>query len=182
MLALRVQDITKALRKQEKEYCIKRKELEGEDEPSLAKGAASHEDLMNDAERTEFEGMEQIAMSRDEEINNLVRSINDLAVIFKELSVLVMDQGNILDRIDYNIEQAVRHTKKANVELRKVLYCAAIALIERGESDVEDQVVHNVPDSVDTDHAGPSHNQAHLISQIISWCDSCRELNRIRAN
>ncbi len=118
-LAFHIQEITKSLRKQEKDYCAKRRELEGDDGPTIDKGQTSHEDLMNDAERMEFEGMEQVAMSRDAEINNLVKSINDLAVIFKELSVLVVDQGNILDRIDYNIEQAVRHTKKANVELHK---------------------------------------------------------------
>ena len=110
--------MAKTLRKQEREYCLKRRELEGEDIP-VNKGL-SHEELMSDAERIEFEGLEQIGISRDVEIGNVVKSINDLAVIFKELSVLVMDQGNILDRIDYNIEQAVRHTKKANVELHKV--------------------------------------------------------------
>jgi syntaxin 16 len=32
--------------------------------------------------------------------------MNELAVIFKELSTLVIEQGTILDRIDFNIEQA----------------------------------------------------------------------------
>jgi syntaxin 16 len=41
--------------------------------------------------------------NRNEEINNLVGAINDLAVLFKELSVLVIDQGTIIDRIDYNV-------------------------------------------------------------------------------
>ena len=100
---------------------MKREKLDGDDlsMPGAKKGIP-REELMNDAERTEFEMMDQIAVSRDVEINNLVKSINDLAVVFKELSVIVIDQGNILDRIDYNIEQAVRHTKKANVELHKV--------------------------------------------------------------
>lgn len=37
-----------------------------------------------------------------------MKSIEDLSTIFKELAVLVIDQGTILDRIDYNMEQ-VRH-------------------------------------------------------------------------
>ena len=119
VLAGRIQEVTKTLRKQEREYCIKRKELEGDEIPMINKGQL-HDELMNDAEKIEFEGLEQVGISRDVEIGNLVKSINDLAVIFKELSVLVIDQGNILDRVDYNIEQAVRHTKKANVELHKV--------------------------------------------------------------
>lgn len=62
------------------------------------------------------EGM--LARERDAEISKLVRSINELAVLFKELSVLVIDQGTIIDRIDYNIEQTLEHTKKGNTHLQ----------------------------------------------------------------
>ncbi len=48
------------------------------------------------------------------------QSINELAVIFKELSTLVVDQGTILDRIDYNIEVAATHVEKGHKELVKV--------------------------------------------------------------
>lgn len=58
-----------------------------------------------------------MSSERTEAIDELVHSISDLAEIFKELSSLVLHQGTILDRIDYNIEQTVEHTTKANQEL-----------------------------------------------------------------
>lgn len=56
---------------------------------------------------------------RDQEIQKIAESITELATIFKELAVLVIDQGTILDRIDYNMEQVVEQTEKGIVELEK---------------------------------------------------------------
>ena len=43
---------------------------------------------------------------RDEDLTNLLNSINELAQIFKDMQALVMEQGTILDRIDYNVDIA----------------------------------------------------------------------------
>ena len=56
---------------------------------------------------------------RDQEIMNIAKSIEELAAIFKELAVLVIDQGTILDRIDYNMETAVEHAKEGITQLHK---------------------------------------------------------------
>ena len=56
---------------------------------------------------------------RDEEIMRIAKSIEELAAIFKELAVLVIDQGTILDRIDFNMESAVEHAKEGIVQLQK---------------------------------------------------------------
>ena len=62
---------------------------------------------------------ETSADERDQEIQQIAKSIEELAHIFKELAVLVIDQGTVLDRIDYNMEQVVETTKKGMSELRK---------------------------------------------------------------
>jgi syntaxin 16 len=57
--------------------------------------------------------------SRDEEIIKIAQSIEELGTIFKELAVLVIDQGTILDRIDYNMETVVESTKTGIQQLEK---------------------------------------------------------------
>ena len=57
--------------------------------------------------------------SRDQEIQKIAQSIEELGTIFKELAVLVIDQGTILDRIDYNMEAVVEHTKTGIKQLEK---------------------------------------------------------------
>ncbi len=49
------------------------------------------------------------------EIQKIVKSISELSAIFRELSVLVIDSGTILDRIDYNMEVAVDNFEAAEV-------------------------------------------------------------------
>lgn len=70
-------------------------------------------------ELQELDGIEFIAGQRSTEISQIASSINDLHTVFKELAVLVIDQGSILDRIDYNIEQVVAQSDEANKQLKK---------------------------------------------------------------
>ena len=41
-----------------------------------------------------------------------------MAQIFQDLSVLVVEQGTILDRIDYNVQETKEHMVAANKELK----------------------------------------------------------------
>ncbi|KAL3934752.1 MAG: hypothetical protein SGBAC_009595 [Bacillariaceae sp.] len=63
--------------------------------------------------------LQSAIQSRDEEISKIAQSIEELGTIFKELAVLVIDQGTILDRIDYNMEAVVEHTKTGVTQLEK---------------------------------------------------------------
>ena len=73
--------------------------------------------------------------------------IEELAAIFKELAVLVIDQGTILDRIDYNMESAVDSAKEGVKQLEKAARASESAAMravpcapvsdERGEALVE---------------------------------------------
>jgi len=63
--------------------------------------------------------MEKHASEREKEILNIAKSINDLAAIFRELNVLVIEQGTILDRIDYNVEQTLVKVKEGVVQLKQ---------------------------------------------------------------
>jgi syntaxin 16 len=46
--------------------------------------------------------------------------MHTIAEIFRELQTLVIDQGTLLDRIDYNVEQMSVNVKSAVRELDKV--------------------------------------------------------------
>ncbi len=60
------------------------------------------------AQMMKADSMDVLAEERDREVRNILTSIADLAQIMKDLSTLVIDQGTVLDRIDYNMEQARR--------------------------------------------------------------------------
>ncbi|PHZ11830.1 t-SNARE [Rhizopus microsporus ATCC 52813] len=66
-----------------------------------------------------LESSEHNIDQREKEINQIAKSIHQLAEIFRDLQTLVLDQGTVLDRIDYNIEQTNIQVKEAVVQLDK---------------------------------------------------------------
>jgi len=128
-LALKLQQLSSSFRGSQKEYMQRLKaQKEG---GSVAAGGfdflASGEGKGDGVGDTGFNPMQQVALEdtealvreRDEEIRNIAESISELGAIFKELAVLVIDQGTILDRIDFNMEQVVEHTKEGVVQLEQ---------------------------------------------------------------
>lgn len=59
-------------------------------------------------------------VQREREINDIAQGIIELADIFKELQGMVIDQGTMLDRIDYNVENMAINVKAADKELNVV--------------------------------------------------------------
>lgn len=57
-------------------------------------------------------------MQREREIADIAQGIIELADIFKELQAMIIDQGTMLDRIDYNVERMATDVKEADKELR----------------------------------------------------------------
>nr|KAG5712189.1 hypothetical protein BaRGS_014539 [Batillaria attramentaria] len=60
-----------------------------------------------------------VMQHREQEIAKIVRSIQDLNDIFKDVASMIVDQGTILDRIDYNIEHATVQVDKGLQQLQK---------------------------------------------------------------
>lgn len=55
--------------------------------------------------------------ARDRELTEIAKSIASLAELFKDLSVLVIDQGTLLDSVEFNIEQTAVHMEDSVKEL-----------------------------------------------------------------
>jgi len=121
-LATELQKLSQQFRQAQKDYLDDiRKRQKGavwDDGPSKG-GAGGGDTGFTDGQLLELGSMEVNASQRSEEICQIASSISELHTIFKELAVLVIDQGSILDRIDYNIEAVVTQSKEANKQLQK---------------------------------------------------------------
>jgi t-SNARE complex subunit (syntaxin) len=69
---------------------------------------------------------------RDRELTEIAKSIADLAELFKDLSVLVIDQGTLLDSVEYNIEQTSVQVAEAVKELDMATRYVVSAALLRG--------------------------------------------------
>ncbi|XP_042433083.1 syntaxin-43-like [Zingiber officinale] len=81
---------------------------------------------------------EAFTREREREIVQVVESVNELAQIMKDLSVLVIDQGTIVDRIDYNVQNVASSVEEGFKQLEKaertqkkggMVMCATVLII-----------------------------------------------------
>uniref|UniRef100_A0A670I0K2 Syntaxin-16 n=1 Tax=Podarcis muralis TaxID=64176 RepID=A0A670I0K2_PODMU len=71
---------------------------------------------------------------REREIRQIVQSISDLNEIFRDLGSMIVEQGTVLDRIDYNVEQSCVKTEEGLKQLHK-LWQAALSTLNPNPTD-----------------------------------------------
>ncbi len=114
-LAMGLSDVSSELRRTQKEYMreVSRSVNSESSVKQILDAGFTDEQLL------QMEDVESRVENRSIEISRIARSIHDLNSIFKDLGNLIVEQGTVLDRIDYNMENVVRDTNLANRELRK---------------------------------------------------------------
>ncbi|KAH7826511.1 Syntaxin 16B [Monocercomonoides exilis] len=65
----------------------------------------------------------QRVSQRTEDIRAIARSMNEISVLFNDLSVMVVEQGTLLDNVEHNLSTASEHIKEGtkNVEQAEVI-------------------------------------------------------------
>ena len=122
-LATRLHDLSTSFRSMQKTYLGQMSKMrQGTSIAALIGDTSIAQDVdegFSDEQMHELATAEEDVDERMREIQRIAKSVEDLAVLFKELATLVVEQGTILDRIDYTMEQTVEATQKGVVELRE---------------------------------------------------------------
>ncbi|TDL26256.1 t-SNARE [Rickenella mellea] len=130
-LAAKVQELSATFRKKQRVYmeklqghAIKNQDLLVASGAISLKGSEGMTAVDEDVEAVSRSGQisqqDQLApdlQTRDHEITEIAKSIATLAELFKDLAALVIDQGTLLDSVEYNIEQTSVHVAEAVKEL-----------------------------------------------------------------
>ncbi|KXL50109.1 MAG: hypothetical protein FE78DRAFT_85404 [Acidomyces sp. 'richmondensis'] len=139
-LASRVGEVSTLFRKRQSAYLKKLRALGGFGTPTDARAAtpalasnpytdpalmdsetdraSAQSTLLQTAQVRRRTGVLDAAIEqREREIEKIAQGVIDLSSLFQELNSMVIDQGTLLDRIDYNVERTVEQVKAAEKEL-----------------------------------------------------------------
>ena len=123
-LIQKIQSFSGEFRKNEQQFLKNLKELGGDKEFLISnnninnndESFSSLDDEKDNASKdflyTQEDDFKFQIKKRDEDINILANSINQLSEIFKDLQNVVQEQGTILDRIDYNIDISYENSQR----------------------------------------------------------------------
>ncbi|KAJ0013930.1 hypothetical protein Pint_19743 [Pistacia integerrima] len=161
-LATDLQNLSMELRKKQSAYLKRlRQQKEGQDGVDLemnlngSRSRTEDDDLddmvFSEHQIAKLKKREAFTAEREREIQQasgscsltlfilyVVESVNELAQIMKDLSVLVIDQGTIVDRIDYNIQNVATTIEEGLKQLQKaertqkqggMVMCATVLVI-----------------------------------------------------
>ncbi|KAL6766744.1 SYP4 [Auxenochlorella protothecoides x Auxenochlorella symbiontica] len=126
-LAAELQELSIQFRKQQKAYLaqLRRREA-GSAAPGGALGGLAlaardgdYDTGFSSQQALQADTLSALIDDRDREVAGIVASIHELAQIMKDLSVLVIDQGTVLDRIDYNMEATAAQVTEGVKQLAK---------------------------------------------------------------
>ncbi|OAA64592.1 snare complex subunit [Niveomyces insectorum RCEF 264] len=73
--------------------------------------------LQATSQQKQLHANDALIVRREREIEDIAQGIIDLADLFRDLQTMVIDQGTMLDRIDYNVERMATDVKAADREL-----------------------------------------------------------------
>jgi syntaxin 16 len=77
----------------------------------------SQSTLQQTKQKRIYNDNDSVIAQREKEIEDIAQGIIELANIFQELQTMVIDQGSMLDRIDFNVESMAIDVKEADKEL-----------------------------------------------------------------
>lgn len=156
-VATDLQKLSMEFRKQQKDYLRKVRAQRADEQSSIDFGGgfggtmeSYSRNLIEDdnldsgftqTQLLQVEHAENFTSERDQEVQKVVESVNELAQVMKDLSVLVVDQGTVLDRIDYNCERVAASVEQGEKQLQDaesnqkqsrmmiVIFCLLIAVL-----------------------------------------------------
>jgi syntaxin 16 len=149
-LALELQKLSLDFRKQQKSYLMRLRERDGRKSTAASalgvlddEGMLATDNFLSEMQSLQVDNSVALADERDREVVKIVGSIHDLGMVMKDLSVLVIEQGTVLDRIDCQlqetssvVEQGVSQLRRAEKAQRRgilascvLILCAMIAFL-----------------------------------------------------
>mmetsp|Transcript_10965 Transcript_10965/g.15241 ORF Transcript_10965/g.15241 Transcript_10965/m.15241 type:complete len:296 (-) Transcript_10965:278-1165(-) len=118
-LARRIQDLSKTFKNKQKQFLLRKKNQEQAGNEFFDPEMDEADTMLTDEQQLEMMQQDRRATQRQKDIDQIIESVRELNQIFREMSILVVEQGTVLDRIDYQIELTHQRVQAGNVELHK---------------------------------------------------------------